>query len=125
MSIKREHAMTIVAAARGDGRYQSMAKPWEYSLAGAVVVRGVFLKGFREGIARGHAYRRDAVVGSKSLAISLGTLLPLGRAVGRLIDAGHEGCADDGEGAEPIEKVVMEFGFLSRTGVKQVGLPGG
>src|SRR6202158_4560453 len=99
-----------------------MAQPRKEACALTAVIQRVFPKDFREPIACRGAYRCDAEAGPKSLAVTLRALFPLRRSAPRLVNAGHEGSAADGVGAERVDEVVVELRLLCRTRVRQIWL---
>src|ERR1035437_4755294 len=73
---KRKDAMAIVATACCKGRNYGMAQPPKHAFTLTAVIQCVFVEGFRERIARRRSHRRDAEVGTESLAITLCALTP-------------------------------------------------
>src|SRR5258708_20423261 len=101
-----------------------MAQPREKSLAFAAVIQSVFVKGFGKGIAGGGADRGNGEVGPKSLAIALGTLLPLRRRVVGLTDARGNASRQDGIGAEGVKQIILNLCFFGWPPVGHIRLAG-
>src|ERR1035437_5905187 len=121
---KRKDAVAIVPTACCKGRNYGMAQPPKHAFTLTAVIQCVFVEGFRERIARRRSQRRDAEVGTESLAITLCALTPFRRCPVRLVDARSNSGTDDGIRPERIKEVVAELRCLGRTHVSQIRLRG-
>ena len=97
-----------------------MTEPRKYASAVAAVIERVFSEGFRQRVACRRANRFDGKVGPEPLAITLRALLPFGRRIILLVNAGLH-CGDtDGKRAESVEGIVTNLRHLRWTTVGQV-----
>src|ERR1700689_4637682 len=97
-----------------------MAEARQCTFTLAAIVQCVFADGFRQPIARGSGYRRDAEVGAYSLAIPFHPLSPFWRRIVFLVDARSDCRSDDGIRAECVEQVVVNLDFFCRARIRQV-----
>ena len=109
--------MAVLAAARSHCGDCGMQESREKALAGAAIIRRVFVKGFGQRILRRGCCQTDAQIAGHSRPVGIEALSPGVREVESLVDRGRERGTCKGYRTERVPRVVVESLRLRRGNV--------